>query len=229
MNLALFDLDHTLLDGDSNSLWISFLVEHGHLPPETLPQQAAFMRAYQMQTLDIHGYLGYHLRLLASRTVSEWLPVRRQFLTEQILPRIPDAARDAVRHHLGQGDRVAIVTATHSFLSQELGDFFGVPVLAPQAEVMDDRLTGRIAGPVCFRERKLECLALWLERENLDAESFASRYFYSDSANDLPLLEAVDRPVAVNPDAELGAIAVQRGWPVLHWHVDATVSADAPD
>jgi len=217
MSLALFDLDHTLLDGDSNTLWLDHLVRHGHLPVDVQRQQADYMARYAAQELDIADYLGFHLQLLSKRPVAEWLAVRADFVATEILPRISPAARDAVAAHRANDDRLAIITATHSFLSSAIGELFHIPVIAPHAEIRDGHLSGQIEGELCFREKKLSCLNAWLAREGRGHEGIADCYFYSDSANDLPLLEAVAHPVAVNPDESLAALAQQRGWPILQW------------
>ncbi len=216
-HLALFDLDHTLLDGDSNTLWLAFLADRGHLPAEARSRQAGFMADYAAETLDIGDYLAFQLGLLAHRPLADWLPLRAEFLEACIAPRIGEEARAEVEGHRARGHRTAIVTATHSFLADAIGGLFGVPVLAPRAEVRDGRLTGRIDGPVCFRERKLACVARWLADEGVGTAAGGNRHFYSDSINDLPLLEAVSHPVAVNPDARLAEVAQRRGWPVRHW------------
>lgn len=217
MSLALFDLDHTLLDGDSNTLWLDYLVARGHVPPAVRQQQADFMARYAAQELDIAAYLGFHLQLLSGRPLADWLPVRSAFVAAEIVPRISPAARAAVAAHRRQGHRLAIITATHSFLSSAIGALFEMPVIAPQATVRGAYLSGEIDGEPCFREKKLHCLESWLTRQGLSGEVHDERYFYSDSANDLPMLEQVSYPVAVNPDPQLAALAGQRNWPVLSW------------
>jgi HAD superfamily hydrolase (TIGR01490 family) len=218
MSLALFDLDHTLLDGDSNTLWLDYLVGHGHLPDAVRQQQVDYLARYAAEKLDIADYLDFHLQLLTQRPLAEWLAVRADFVAVEIVPRISPAAREAVALHRAKNHRLAIITATHSFLSSAIGELFGVPVIAPRAEVRDGYLSGRIEGALCFREKKLTCLSIWMESEGLDNEAIGERYFYSDSANDLPLLEAVSHPVTVNPDRRLAVLAQQRGWPMLRWH-----------
>lgn len=217
MPLALFDLDHTLLDGDSNTLWLDFLVRCGHLPDAVRQQQAIYMARYAAEELDIADYLGFHLRWLTQRPLDEWRAARADFVASEIAPRISSAARDAVALHRSEGHRMAIITATHSFLSSAIGDLLDIPVIAPRVEVKDGYLSGRIEGEICFREQKLICLNAWQEREGLGNDALGVRYFYSDSINDLPLLEAVDHPVTVNPDNSLAALAQQRGWPSLSW------------
>lgn len=215
--LALFDLDHTLLDGDSNTLWLDFLIAQGHLGPEAVTTQADYMAQYGAGRLDIRDYLGFHLRLLAGRPVSDWLPVRQAFIAQCIQPRIPAAARQAVARHRQLGHRAAIITATHEFLSTAIGALFELPVIAPRGKVVAGRFSGEFEEPVCFREHKLTCLENWQRENGLSAGHVAARHFYSDSANDLPLLEAVDHPVVVNADPALAQIALARGWQAATW------------
>lgn len=217
MSLALFDLDHTLLDGDSNSLWLEYLVACGHLAPAVHARQADYMARYAAQKLDIVAYLEFHLGLLSERPLVEWLPVRNAFVRMEIAPRISQAARATVAGHRQLGHRLAIITATHSFLSSAIGTLLDMPVIAPQPAVIDGFLSGRIEGEVCFREKKLQCLDTWLASRKLSDTPFPERHFYSDSANDLPLLEQVSHPVAVNPDPQLAALAAARGWPLETW------------
>ncbi len=217
MSLALFDLDHTLLDGDSNTLWLDYLVDHGHLPADVRRQQADFASLYVAEKLDIADYLSFQLQLLTQRPLAEWLPVRAEFLAARIVPRVCRQAWDTLAAHRARGHRLLIITATHSFLSEAIGQLFGLPVIAPQAETRDGYLSGRIMGPICFREQKISCLAAWLANAGLSDELPGVCHFYSDSANDLPLLTAVSHPVAVNPDTRLDAFARQHGWRILSW------------
>lgn len=216
MALALFDLDHTLLDGDSNTLWMHYLVDAGHLDPATLATQSAYLQQYAAETLDIVEYLDFHLRLLQAQPLEAWLPLRDAFIAEQIKPRLPAAAIEIVRSHRMQGDRLAIVTATHHFLAAGIGDLFEMPVIAPCPRLRDDRVVGVIESTICYRERKIDCLESFLVREDWQTPA-AERHFYSDSINDLPLLAAVGHPHVVNPDTRLAAEAAQRGWPVVSW------------
>lgn len=217
-DLTLFDLDHTLLDGDSNQLWLGFLVEHGAAAPARLAQQADFYARYQAGTLDIDAYLAFHLSLLVERKVADWRPLRDAFVAERIAPRITAAARAAVDGHVARGDAVAVVTATHDFLAEGIVALLGAPPLvATRCEVVDGRFTGRLAGRPCFADAKPGCVRDWLAGAGRRWEDFGTVRFYSDSANDLPLLEAVAEPIVVDPDPRLEAIASQRGWARLGW------------
>lgn len=218
MNLALFDLDHTLLDGDSNSLWLEFLVGVGQLPADVLQRQADEYARYEAGTLDIAAYLHFHLSLLAGRPLAEWLPWRARFVAEVIAPRISVEAMASVVAHRERGDLLAIVTATHSFLAEGIaGLFMPIAVIAPQAAVENTCLNGRIAGEISYGARKPLAVRSWLAQHGLTLAGFDTVHFYSDSSNDLPLLELASRPCVVNADPGLASLALHRGWPALHW------------
>lgn len=217
-DLVLFDLDHTLLDGDSNQLWLAWLVERGEAPADRLARQAAHYARYQAGTLDIDAYLAFHLSLIAGHAPARWRPVRDAFVAERIAPRITAAARAAVARHVARGDAVAVVTATHDFLVEGIvADIGPLPTIATRCEVVDGRFTGRVDGEPCFAAAKPGRVRAWLQAQGRARGDFDTVRFYSDSANDLPLLEAVDAAVVVDPDARLAAIARERGWPVESW------------
>jgi HAD superfamily hydrolase (TIGR01490 family) len=223
--LTLFDLDHTLLDGDSNQLWLAWLVEQGAAAPGRLAQQADFYARYQAGTLDIDAYLAFHLSLLVERSVEAWLPLRDAFVAARIVPRVTDAARATVAAHRARGDTIAVVTATHDFLAAGILTLLGdPPLVATRCEVHEGRFTGRLAGAPCFAQAKPACVRDWLAAQGRDWDDFAAHRFYSDSANDLPLLEAVSHPVAVDADVRLEALARERGWPRLSWKASATAA-----
>ena len=216
--LTLFDLDHTLLHGDSNALWLAWLVDRGAAPPERLAQQAEHYARYQAGTLDIDAYLAFHLSLLTERPVAEWRVLRDAFVAAKIAPRIGPPARAAIEHHRSRGDTIAVVTATHDFLAEGIVALFGdVPLVASRCEIVDGRFTGRPIGVPCFGPAKLGCVHDWLAARGRMWSDFAAVRFYSDSANDLPLLEAVTDPVAVDADQRLEAIARARGWQRTSW------------
>ena len=218
MRLTLFDLDHTLLDGDSNLLWLTWLVERGEAPPERLVQQDAFYLQYQAGTLDIEAYLAFHLSLLLGPELSHWEAVRAAFVAERIAPLIGSAARDAVERHRADGDLMAVVTATHAFLAQGIVSLLApMPLVATGCELHKRRFTGRALGGPCFAGAKFGQVQAWLYAEGRSLADFDAVRFYSDSANDLPLLDAVSEPVVVNADRRLSAIACERGWPQLQW------------
>lgn len=220
MSVAFFDLDHTLLDGDTNNLWVAYLAEQQLLADEALLRQKDFMQQYSREELDIHEYLSFHLSILAARPLDAWMPIRSAFIESIVEPRISRQALAVVDEHKRQGRRVAIVTATHSFLSGVIGDRLGLEVIAPVVEIVNGRITGQIIGPPSFREEKIGRVEQWLGVV-LPTLAPGRSYFYSDSANDLPLLEAVSDPVTVNPDEKLGRVAMQRNWPQLIWRADS--------
>jgi HAD superfamily hydrolase (TIGR01490 family) len=217
VTLGLFDLDNTLLAGDSDYEWGQFLVDRGVLPREEYEaQNAAFFGQYKAGTLDIHEYLGFALRPLAAHAPQDLARWREEFMRARILPMITPAARALVRRHLEAGELCAIVTATNSFVTAPIAREFGVPhLIATEPETADGRFTGRVAGTPCFREGKIRRVDEWLAGLGRRLEDFAESRFYSDSHNDLPLLERVRRPVAVDPDPQLAAEAARRGWPVM--------------
>ena len=217
MRLALFDLDNTLLAGDSDYEWGQFLVDHGVLEREVYEaQNRTYYEQYVAGTLDIHEYLGFALRPLAEHAADELERWHAEFMRLRIRPMIMPAARALVRRHVDAGDLCAIVTATNSFVTAPIAREFGVgDLIATEPETRDGRFTGRVAGTPCFREGKVRRVDEWLAGRGQRLEAFPESAFYSDSHNDLPLLERVTRPVAVDPDAALAAEAGRRGWAVL--------------
>lgn len=221
MKIALFDLDHTVLDGDTNVLWIAHLVSHGLADIATISRQQEFMDLYAREQLDMAEYMDFHIGVLASRSLSEWHPILQSFVHTELLPRLAPDALVTLRAHQDAGDKVAIVTATNSIIVGVLGQALNVDVVASEVEIVDDRVTGRTVGLPSFREHKIARVQTWLGLA-LNSERIESTHFYSDSANDIPLLEAVSFPVVVNPDAKLRTVAEQQGWPQLSWKVKAT-------
>ena len=217
MKLCLFDLDNTLLAGDSDYEWGQFLIDQGVLKREQYEaQNAEFFEQYKAGTLDIHEFLGFALRPLAAHTPQELERWHAEFMRSRIAPMIGAPARALVRRHLDAGELCAVVTATNSFVTAPIAREFGVPhLVATEPERVAGRFTGRVAGTPCFRNGKIERVEAWLASLGHRLEQFAHSAFYSDSHNDLPLLERVTRPVAVDPDATLAAEAKLRGWPVI--------------
>ena len=216
MSLAIFDLDNTLLRGDSDHAWGEFLVEQGAVDGERFKQDNdRYYAAYLEGTLDIFEFLEQHqLRPLAQfdrATLENW---RRQFMQRKILPLITAAARALVQQHRARGDTLLIITATNSFITAPIAEEFGIPhLIATEPELVDGRFTGKVAGTPSYREGKVERLATWLRDQH---QTLAGSWFYSDSHNDLPLLKEVDHPVVVNADPTLAAHARLQGWPAIH-------------
>jgi HAD superfamily hydrolase (TIGR01490 family) len=220
MRLALFDLDNTLLAGDSDYEWGQFLVDRGVLERESYEaQNRAYFDQYLAGTLDIHEYLGFALRPLAQHSAADLARWHADFMASRILPMVRDPARELVRRHLARGDLCAVITATNSFVTAPIAREFGVRhLIATEPETRGGRFTGRVAGTPCFREGKVRRLDEWLAAQGRALGEFEESAFYSDSHNDLPLLERVSRPVAVDPDEALRSRARERGWEVISLH-----------
>ena len=217
MRLALFDLDNTLLAGDSDYEWGQFLVDRGVLDRQSYEaQNRAYYDQYVAGTLDIHEFLGFALRPLAAHEPSELERWHAEFMAQRIRPMIGARARRLVREHLEAGDLCAIITATNSFVTRPIAREFGVEhLVATEPETRNGRFTGKVAGIPCFREGKVKRLEQWLSDRGKRLGDFTESTLYSDSHNDLALLERVKRPVAVDPDEKLAAVARSRGWPVI--------------
>ena len=207
MNLALFDLDNTLLLGDSDFEWARFLIDKGVLDAEVYEaRNTEFYDQYRAGTLDIHEFLAFQLKPLSRHPRTELDAFHAQYM----------AARMLVRTHRDAGALVAIVTATNSFVTGPIAREFGVPhLIATEPEQLDGRYTGRVAGIPSFREGKVARVDAWLAEQGRCWSDFERSFFYSDSANDLPLLSRVTDPVAVDPDPGLESHARQHGWPVI--------------
>lgn len=216
--LALFDLDHTLLSGDSDVLWCDFLIDAGVLSrAEFEPRNRAMAERYAAGLATPAEFCGFYAQTLAGAGATAWQPLRERFLAAAIVPRIPDSARRLVELHRSRGDRAVLTTATNRYLTELTAAELGIDdLIATELEVDGAAFTGRIAGLPNMREGKLVRLREWLAEQRLDdASTLAGATFYSDSANDLPLLRAVGHPVVVDPDATLEGLARERGWPVL--------------
>jgi len=217
VKLALFDLDNTLLSGDSDYEWGQFLIDEGVLDREAYERQnAEYYDQYKAGTLDIHEFLAFALRPLAQHTPEDLARWHADFMARRILPMIGVPARALVRGHLDAGDTCAIVTATNSFVTRPIAQALGIPhLVATEPESVAGRFTGRPAGIPCFREGKIARVDMWLAGLGRRLGDFAESAFYSDSHNDLPLLERVTTPVAVDPDDSLRAEATRRAWPII--------------
>lgn len=217
MHLALFDLDHTLLPIDSDYEWSRFLVRRGVLDGEHYERENdRFYRQYQDGSLDIAEFLRFQLAPLGAHprtTLDAW---HQDYMREVIEPIILPAARQLVDRHRERGDLVALVTATNRFVTAPIARAFGIEhLVATGVEEIDGRFTGRSHGTPSFREGKITCTREWLATLGHTLEGFERSWFYSDSRNDLPLLEQVTDPIATNPDPVLLAAASKRGWPVV--------------
>lgn len=223
MALAIFDLDNTLLGGDSDFLWGRYLCENGIVDEQAYRRaNEHYYQQYLEGCLDIYAFLEFVFKPLAShdmQTLERW---REAYLEEKIKPIILPAAEALIAKHRALGDTLLIITATNSFLTGPIAKMLGIDnLIATDPEIHDGRFTGRVAGEPAFQEGKVKRLRDWL---HLHDETLAGSTFYSDSHNDLPLLELVDKPVAVDPDPKLQAVAQQRDWQILslRQHVDAS-------
>ena len=217
MQLALFDLDHTLLPLDSDYEWTRFLARMGVVDGEAyMRENDRFYREYQAGTLDIFEFLAFQLAPLAQHPIDQLERWHARFMQEVIEPAIRPAARALVAQHAGRGDLCAVVTATNEFVTGPIARAFGVPnLIATGIERQGDRFTGRPRGTPCFKEGKITNTTQWLQGQGLTLAGFEHSWCYIDSANDIPLLSTVTDPVATNPDARLTAHARLANWPVL--------------
>jgi HAD superfamily hydrolase (TIGR01490 family) len=216
MDIALFDLDHTLIPFDSGSAFTRYLASLGALPPDFEPQYLEYCRRYAQGTVDMVQMHRFTVGALAGydpAILARWL---REF-RDVIAPSVPAASRQLVDRHRAAGQVCALVTATTRFVAEPFGAALGLAdVLATEPERdAHGRYTGEIVGHACFREHKLTHVQAWLARRAVAWSDVGRSWFYSDSINDLPLLQAVTDPVAVDPDARLRLHAEQQGWPVM--------------
>ncbi len=215
MSLAIFDLDNTLLHGDSDYLWGEYLVELGVVDKaDYAAKNAQFFADYKAGTLDVIAFQQFAMQPLANNRMDDLIRWRSDFVTQIIQPLVGQAAVDLVEQHREQGDTLLIITATNSFVTRPIADLFGIPhLIGTEPEQQGQQFTGRIAGIPSFHTGKVQRLHTWRQTHPID---LAGAYFYSDSHNDLPLLQKVDNPVAVNPDDILRAHAIEQQWPILH-------------
>jgi HAD superfamily hydrolase (TIGR01490 family) len=218
MKLALFDLDGTLLPIDSDHAFGEFMVRLGWADAEDFRRaNDQFYAQYQAERLDVHAYIDFATSAWRGRGVQELAEASQRFTHEVVAPSLHDAALMLVRRHVQAGDRVAIVTATNEFVTRPIATLFGVHELIA-TELQRDaagRVTGAVRGVPSFREGKVARVQQWLAAQGLRLEDFERSLFYSDSTNDLTLLERVSHPVATNPSPALERIAAERGWPIL--------------
>ena len=214
MPLALFDLDNTLLAGDSDYAWGEFLVQQKKVDPDHYARMnEQFYEDYQQGKLDIFEYLRFALAPLAALEPQELLELQRKFMDEVVSKMWLPAAEALVEQHRVAGDQLMVISATNRFIVEPICQRFGISeIIATEPEQKDGRYTGGVAGVPSYQQGKVTRLQQWLEEKG---ETLEGSYFYSDSINDLPLLKVVDHAVAVNPDALLLAEAKQRAWPVL--------------
>lgn len=216
MNLAIFDLDNTLIAGDSDHAWGEFLVARGLVDPVWYKSENdRFYADYCAGRLDIIAYSEFVFSFLAQHEPASLAAWHQCFMAEVIRPLMLPQAQTVIEQHRAAGDRLLIITATNRFITEPIARAFGIPeLLATEPEQVDGRYTGKVIDTPCYKEGKITRFQRWLAQQQQD---FHQVWFYSDSHNDLPLLQCVDHPVAVNPDDTLAQQARTAGWPILDW------------
>lgn len=216
--LALFDLDHTLLPLDSDYQWADFLARTGRAgdPAQAQRRNEELMELYNAGNLTAERAAEFMLGLLSRASMAELAQWHEAFMAEVIRPAILPIAQDLVQQHIAQGDLCAIVTATNEFVTAPIARAFGIPqLIATVPEIRDGRYTGKIHGVPSFQAGKVVRVNAWLNDMGAKLSDFEASYFYSDSHNDLPLLEVVTHPIATNPNPALRQLADERGWTTL--------------
>lgn len=214
MALALFDLDNTLLSGDSDHSWGIYLAETGIVNAEQHEAaQDRFYKQYVDGTLDIHEFLEFQFTPLKENSLEDLFAWRSQFIEKKIKPLIQEDKIALVEKHRKQGDELVIITATNSFITSPIADLFGIKTLiATEPEQNSHGFTGKVSGTPCFQAGKITKLNEWLINQK---ETMTDSWFYSDSFNDLPLLLEVEHPVCVSPDEKLTEYALAHNWPII--------------
>lgn len=218
MKIALFDLDNTLLPIDSDHSWGEYTQQLGWTEAQVFKEaNDRFYQEYQAQTLDIDAYVEFTTRAIRQRGMAAAYAAREQFMREVVLPQVLPQARVLVDGRMAAGYECVLVTATNDFVTSPIAQAFGFKhLIATMLQYNDDgEMTGRYAGVPSFREGKVVRVSEWLQTRGENWDTLEDSVFYSDSINDLPLLMQVRHPFATNPDAELEALAQERGWPVL--------------
>ena len=217
MSLAIFDLDNTLIGGDSDYLWGEFLCDEGIISDRQSFEKKNdyFYQQYELGLLDIYAWAEFSFEILSHYSINELEAFHHKFMAQKIEPIFLEKAQDCINSHKKNGDTVLVITASNTFVTAPIVKRYGINhLIATEPEIVSGRYTGKVSGIPCFKSGKIENLMPWLER---NGESLKDSTFYSDSHNDLPLLELVDNPVAVNADKILTKIAEKKGWKALNW------------
>ncbi|MDC0198099.1 HAD-IB family hydrolase [Candidatus Thioglobus sp.] len=217
MPLAIYDLDNTLIGGDSDYLWGEFLCDEGIISDRESFQKMNdyFYHQYETGELNIFAWADFSFKVLTDHSLDELNKLRKDFVDTKIKPILLEKAQSCINNHKEKGDTVLVITASNTFITKPIIEMYGIDhLLATEPEFISGRFTGKVSGIPCFQSGKIDNLMPWLEKNN---ESLIGSYFYSDSHNDLPLLELVDNPIAVNSDEILSSAAHKNGWPVLDW------------
>ena len=214
-NLALFDLDNTLLAGDSDYNWSLFLIKQGLLDEKTHHERnEQFYLDYKNGNLDIYKFLAFQLKPLSEHSVADLNALHAKYMESVIRPMMTKKAQDLVNQHKAQGDLCLVITATNSFVTKPIAQAYGIAhLIGTDPEMVNGAYTGGVAGVPSFQEGKVTRLKQWLAERGQVLADFEQSYFYSDSHNDLPLMKLVTHPVAVDADAKLTDYAQQHGWP----------------
>ena len=217
MNLALFDLDNTILAGDSDYNWSRFLIQEGYLDGAIHAEKnEKFYADYKAGTLDIYAFVEFQFKPLARNPRTVLNQLLKKYVEEVIKPMITEKARVLVKRHQEEGDLIIVITATNSFITKPIAELFGIEnLIGTDPEEKEGEFTGKVSGLPSFKEGKVTRLEAWLKNKNLSLASFEKSYFYSDSHNDLPLMQKVTHPVAVDSDDVLSEYAKSKGWPQI--------------
>ena len=217
MNLALFDLDNTILAGDSDYNWSRFLIQEGYLDGAIHAEKnEKFYADYKAGTLDIYAFVEFQFKPLARNPRAVLNQLLKKYVEEVIKPMITEKARALVKRHREEGDLIIVITATNSFITKPIAELFGIEnLIGTDPEEKEGEFTGKVSGLPSFKEGKVTRLEAWLKGKNLSLASFEKSYFYSDSHNDLPLMQKVTHPVAVDSDDVLSEYAKSKGWPQI--------------
>ena len=217
MPLAIFDLDNTLIGGDSDYLWGEFLCDEGIITDREWFQKMNdyFYHQYEIGELDIYAWAEFSFKVLSEHSFDKLNQLRKDFMETKIRPIFLEKAQNCIDNHKKNGDSVLVITASNTFVTKPIVEMYGIEhLLATEPEFVSGRFTGKVSGIPCFQSGKIDNLMPWLEKNN---ENLIGSYFYSDSHNDLPLLELVDNPVVINGDPILIAAANENGWTNLDW------------
>ena len=217
MNLALFDLDNTILAGDSDYNWSRFLIQEGYLDGAIHAEKnEKFYADYKAGTLDIFAFVEFQFKPLARNPRTVLNQLLKKYVEEVIKPMITEKARALVKRHQDEGDLIIVITATNSFITKPIAELFGIEnLIGTDPEEKEGEFTGKVSGLPSFKDGKVTRLEAWLKGKNLSLASFENSYFYSDSHNDLPLMQKVTHPVAVDSDDVLSEYAKSKGWPQI--------------
>ena len=217
MNLALFDLDNTILAGDSDYNWSRFLIQEGYLDGAIHAEKnEKFYADYKAGTLDIYAFVEFQFKPLARNPRSILNQLLKKYVEEVIKPMITEKAYALVRKHREEGDLLIVITATNSFITKPIAALFGIEhLIGTDPEEKEGEFTGKVSGLPSFKEGKVTRLEAWLKNKNLPLVDFKKSYFYSDAHNDLPLMQKVTHPIAVDSDDILTEYANSKGWPQI--------------